>query len=72
MQVFEGERKFTTENELLGKFNLTEISKGPAGTIKIWVTLSIDENRILHVQAEERIAGRKHSIKIDNEKGTGV
>merc|ERR1712054_353683 len=52
IQVFEGERKMTKDNHLLGKFNLEGIPPAPRGTPQIEVTFDIDANGILNVSAQ--------------------
>jgi L1 cell adhesion molecule like protein len=69
VQVFEGERQFTKDNNLLGKFELTGIPPAPRGTPKIEVTFDIDANGILTVSAEEKGTGKVQNITITNDKG---
>ena len=42
IQVFEGERSMTKDNNLLGDFDLTEIPPAPRGVPQIEVTFEID------------------------------
>ncbi|KMZ64074.1 putative mediator of RNA polymerase II transcription subunit37e [Zostera marina] len=53
IKVFEGERSRTTDNNLLGKFNLTGIAPTPRGTPQIIVCFEIDSNGILNVSVED-------------------
>ncbi|VDK40940.1 unnamed protein product [Taenia asiatica] len=69
VQVFEGERPRTSDNNLLGKFILSGISPAPRGVPQIGVTFSINENGILHVSAVDKSSGNANSIKITNYKG---
>jgi L1 cell adhesion molecule like protein len=69
IQVFEGERKMTRDNNLLGKFDMTGIPPAPRGTPQITVTFDIDANGILTVCAEDKASGNKNDIKITNDKG---
>tara|TARA_B110000858_G_C17804943_1_gene477419 strand:+ start:2886 stop:4784 length:1899 start_codon:yes stop_codon:yes gene_type:complete len=69
IQVFEGERQFTKDNNLLGKFELTGIPPAPRGTPQIEVTFDMDANGILTVSAEEKGTGKTQNIKITNDKG---
>lgn len=69
IQVFEGERQFTRDNNLLGKFELTGIPPAPRGTPQIEVTFDIDANGILTVTAEEKGTGKSQNITITNDKG---
>jgi len=69
IQIFEGERKFTKDNNLLGKFELTPIPAMKRGEPQIEVSLELDTNGILHVSAMEKKSGAKQSISITNDKG---
>jgi len=69
IQVFEGERSRTKDNNLLGKFELSGIPPAPRGVPQINVIFDIDANGILNVTAEEKAGGRKHHITITNDKG---
>jgi len=69
IQVFEGERAMTKDNNLLGTFNLTGIPPAPRGVPKILVTFDLDANGILNVSAKEEGTGRSQNITIRNDKG---
>jgi L1 cell adhesion molecule like protein len=69
IQVFEGERKFTRDNNKLGDFLLEGIPPAPRGVPQIEVTFDMDANGILHVTAEDKKGGHKKDIKITNDKG---
>lgn len=69
IQVYEGERARTKDNNLLGKFELTGIPPAPRGVPQINVTFDIDANGILNVSAEDKTAGVKNRITITNDKG---
>ena len=69
IQVFEGERAFTRDNNQLGKFDLSGIPPAPRGTPQINVTFDIDANGILNVSAEDKSTGKKNKITITNDKG---
>ena len=49
IQVFEGERSMTKDNNLLGKFDLTGIPAAPRGVPQIEVSFELDANGILKV-----------------------
>jgi len=69
IQVFEGERSLTKDNNLLGKFELTAIPPAPRGVPQIEVTFEIDANGIMKVAAADKGTGKSESITIKNEKG---
>jgi heat shock protein 1/8 len=69
IQVFEGERQFTKDNTLLGKFQLDGIPPMPRGTPQIEVSFDIDVNGILNVSASEKSSGTTNKITITNDKG---
>jgi L1 cell adhesion molecule like protein len=69
IQVFEGERQFTRDNTLLGKFQLEGIPPMPRGMPQIEVTFDLDANGILNVQAAEKSTGKSEKITITNDKG---
>lgn len=69
IQVFEGERSMTRDNNLLGKFELSGIPPAPRGTPQIEVTFDIDANGILNVSAEDKSTKKKNAITITNDKG---
>jgi len=69
IQVYEGERAMTKDNNLLGKFELTGIPPAPRGVPQIEVTFDIDANGILNVSASEKATGRENKITITNDKG---
>ncbi|XP_070567813.1 heat shock 70 kDa protein 1B-like [Ptychodera flava] len=69
VQVFEGERAMTKDNNLLGVFDLSGIPPAPRGVPKIEVTFDIDANGILNVTAREESTGKSNKITITNDKG---
>lgn len=69
IQIFEGERKFTKDNNLLGTFNLEGIPPAPRGVPQIEVTFNIDANGILDVSAIDKSTNKKNNITITNNKG---
>ena len=69
IQVFEGERQFTKDNNLLGKFQLDGIPPAPRGTPQVEVTFDVNANGILTVSAEEKASGKSQNITIKNDKG---
>merc|ERR1712209_203684 len=69
IQVFEGERAMTKDNNLLGKFHLDGIPPAPRGVPQVEVTFDIDANGILNVSAQDKSTGKSNQITITNEKG---
>jgi len=69
IQVFEGERQFSKDNNSLGKFTLDGIPPMPRGQPQIEITYDIDVNGILNVSAVEKSTGKSNKITITNEKG---
>jgi L1 cell adhesion molecule like protein len=69
IQVFEGERSMTRDNNMLGKFHLDGIPPMPRGVPQIEVTFDIDANGILNVSAVEKSTGKEQRITITNDKG---
>jgi heat shock 70kDa protein 1/2/6/8 len=69
IQVFEGERARTKDNNLLGKFELSGIPPAPRGVPQIEVTFDVDANGIINVSALEKGTGKTNKIVITNDKG---
>lgn len=69
IQVYEGERARTKDNNLLGKFELAGIPPAPRGVPQIEVTFDIDANGILNVSAADKTTGKSNRITITNDKG---
>jgi L1 cell adhesion molecule like protein len=69
IQVYEGERSLTKDNNSLGKFQLEGIPPMPRGVPQIEVTFDIDANGILNVSASEKSTGKSNKITITNDKG---
>ena len=67
IQVFEGERAMTKDNNLLGKFHLDGIPPAPRGVPQIEVTYDIDANGILNVSASDKSTGKSNQITITND-----
>lgn len=66
IQVYEGERTMTKDNNLLGKFELSGIPPAPRGTPQIEVTFDIDANSILNVTASDKNTGKANNMTITN------
>ncbi|GAA5974187.1 hypothetical protein JCM11641_003314 [Rhodosporidiobolus odoratus] len=69
IQVYEGERAMTRDNNHLGKFELTSIPPAPRGVPQIEVTFEIDASGIMKVSAADKGTGKSNQITIENEKG---
>ena len=69
IQVYEGERARTKDNNLLGKFELSGIPPAPRGVPQIEVTFDMDANGIMNVSALEKGTGKTNKIVITNDKG---
>jgi len=69
IQVFEGERTMTKDNNSLGKFELEGIPPAPRGTPQIEVSFDIDANGIMNIEAQDKTSGAKKQITISNDKG---
>lgn len=69
IQIFEGERKFTKDNNKLGTFNLEGIPPAPRGVPQIEVTFDIDANGILNVTAVDKSTNKTKNITITNNRG---
>ena len=66
--VYEGERKMTKYNRLLGELMMTDIPPAPRGVPKIKVTFELDQNGILKVVAQDQAT--KKSVEIEIKKST--
>jgi len=69
IQVYEGERKFTKDNNSLGRFQLSDLPPKPRGQPQIEVTFDINSDGILSVSAVEKSSGKSENIQIKNESG---
>jgi len=69
IQVFEGERQFTKDNNKLGEFTLQGIPPMPRGVPQIEISYDLDANGILTVSALEKSSGKSDEIKVTNDKG---
>jgi len=66
IQIYEGERTMTKDNNKLGEFELTGIAPAPRGIPQIEITYDIDANGILKVSAKEKTTGKENSLVINN------
>jgi len=68
IQVYEGERSLTKNNNLLETFHLAGIHPAPRGTPKVKVRFDLDTNGILNVYALDTTSGRSKQITITNDR----
>ena len=69
IKVFQGERKMTDGNRLLGFFQLDGIPPAQAGVPQIEVSFDIDANGILNVTAKDLGTKKQTAIKITSSSG---
>jgi L1 cell adhesion molecule like protein len=69
IKIYEGERGFTKDNNILGSFHLDGIPPAPRGTPQIEVSFDIDANGIMNISAAEKSSGKTNKITITNDKG---
>ncbi|KAK3695065.1 heat shock protein 70 family [Podospora appendiculata] len=69
IQIYEGERALTKNNNLLGRFELTGIPPAARGVPQIEVSFSVDANGILEVSAHDKGTGKSESVTINNDSG---
>lgn len=69
IKVYEGERTMTKHNNLLGKFELTDLPLMPKGKPRIEVEFHVDQNGIMQITAKELSTGVENALTIRNEKG---
>jgi heat shock protein 1/8 len=69
IQVYEGERQLTKDNNMLGKFQLDGIPPAPRGVPQIEVVFDLDANGVLNVNATDKAGGKSNKITITNDKG---
>ncbi len=69
IQVYEGERQMTKDNNKLGEFTLQGIPPMPRGVPQIEISYDLDANGILNVSACEKSTGKSDNITVTNDKG---
>merc|ERR1711972_585866 len=69
IQVYEGERQFTKDNNILGKFDMTGIPPAPRGVPQIEVSFDLSANGILSVSAKDKKGSAAGKITIESQKG---
>lgn len=66
IKVFEGERTLTKHNNLLGKFELSNLPIAPKGKLRIEVSFKVDTNGIMEINAIETTANIQSSLTVSN------
>jgi L1 cell adhesion molecule like protein len=69
IDIYEGERYKSKDNNLLGTFDLDGIAPAPRGVPQVEITYELDANGILHVSAKDKASNRKNNVTISNDKG---
>merc|ERR550537_196723 len=69
IQVYEGERKMTKDNNKLGEFHLDGIAPAPRGVPQIEVTFDVDANGVMNISAQDKASAKSQQITITNDKG---
>ena len=69
IKIYEGERQFTKDNNMLGNFHLDGIPPAPRGVPQIEVSFDIDANGIMNISAADKSTGKTNKITITNDKG---
>ncbi|MDX1466998.1 MAG: molecular chaperone DnaK, partial [Halomonas sp.] len=69
IHVLQGERKQSSGNKSLGRFDLADIPPAPRGVPQIEVAFDLDANGILHVSAKDKATGKEQSIVIKASSG---
>ena len=69
IQVFEGERAMTKDNNELGNFKLEGIPPARRGIPQIEVSFDIDANGIMNIEAKDKGSGNVQNLTIKNDKG---
>ncbi len=69
IKVYQGERSMSSDNRLLGVFQLVGIPPAPRGVPQIEVTFDIDANGILNVSAKDKATSKQQQITITSSSG---
>ena len=64
IQLFAGEDKFVKNNDLLKEFKVENLPKGKAGTVTLKITLEINKDGIVFINAEVESTGEKKQSNI--------
>ena len=69
IQIYEGERATATNNNLLGKLDLTGIPPAPRGIPQIEVTFEVDSNGTMNVSAVDKSTSKMDKIVMQGNRG---
>ncbi|WPB81427.1 molecular chaperone DnaK [Archangium violaceum] len=69
IHILQGEREMAGDNRSLGRFHLTGLPPAPRGVPQIEVTLDIDANGILNVNAKDKATGKEQKVTITHSSG---
>lgn len=69
IKIAQGEREMFSYNKMLGEFNLEGIAPARRGIPQIEVTIDIDANGIMHVNAKDKNTGKENKITIKSDSG---
>lgn len=64
VRVSQGEEGQFNENTVLGEVELTGLSQGPRGSVKVDVSFSLDESGMLQVSATDRATGNAANARL--------
>jgi len=71
IRVLQGEREMSSDNKMLGNFELVGIAPAARGVPQIEVTFDIDANGIVSVSAKDKGTGKEQKIQIQASGGLG-
>ena len=69
IEVYNSKHASTMDNNLLGKFELSDIPPAPCGVLQVEVTFDINVNGILNISASNKTTSKSNHIIITNDKG---
>ena len=69
INVLQGERKMSSDNRPLGRFQLTGIPPSPRGVPQVEVTFDINADGILNVTAKDKATSKEQKIEIKASSG---
>src|SRR5699024_246919 len=69
IRLFEGERLNAAKNSMLECVTLENLTPAPPTACEILVTLSIDENSMLQIKAQEKSSGKLKELNVNYIRG---